>query len=144
MALHSGTEDYHKKFFPLAELLESVRSTGREPIKLSSPDPNDTTKWYGYGGSNHSFGVISSMSSNFCSGCNRLRLTSDGSLKVCLFSNSEVSLRDAVRGGLTDEEVGWIVDNALAKKDYKFGGARDAEELLENREGNRVMTSIGG
>jgi len=38
-------------------------------------------------------GIISSMSDHFCGGCNRLRITADGNLKVCLFGNSEVSLR---------------------------------------------------
>ena len=36
--------------------------------------------------------------SNFCSGCNRLRITADGKLKVCLFGNEEYNLRDNLRG----------------------------------------------
>jgi cyclic pyranopterin phosphate synthase len=40
---------------------------------------------------------VTSMTENFCGGCNRLRITSDGNLKVCLFGNSEVSLRDLLR-----------------------------------------------
>jgi len=38
-------------------------------------------------------GFITSMSDHFCGGCNRLRITADGNLKVCLFGNAEVSLR---------------------------------------------------
>lgn len=38
-------------------------------------------------------GFITSMSENFCGTCNRLRITADGNLKVCLFGASEVSLR---------------------------------------------------
>ena len=37
------------------------------------------------------------MTDNFCGSCNRLRITGDGNLKVCLFGNSEVSLRDILR-----------------------------------------------
>jgi molybdenum cofactor biosynthesis enzyme MoaA len=40
------------------------------------------------------------MSEHFCNTCNRLRFTADGNLKVCLFGNTEVSLRDAMRGGV--------------------------------------------
>lgn len=43
-------------------------------------------------------GFITSMSQHFCGGCNRLRVTADGKLKVCLFGNEDLSLRDAMRG----------------------------------------------
>jgi hypothetical protein len=36
--------------------------------------------------------------SNFCAGCNRLRITADGHLKVCLFGDEKLSLKDAIRG----------------------------------------------
>lgn len=42
-------------------------------------------------------GFITSMTENFCGTCNRLRITADGNLKVCLFDNKEVSLRDILR-----------------------------------------------
>jgi cyclic pyranopterin phosphate synthase len=38
-------------------------------------------------------GFITSMSEHFCGSCNRLRITADGNLKVCLFGNTEISLR---------------------------------------------------
>ncbi|CAL8294022.1 unnamed protein product [Arctogadus glacialis] len=50
-------------------------------------------------------GFISSMSDHFCGSCNRLRLTADGNLKVCLFGNSEVSLRDELRSGATETQL---------------------------------------
>ena len=42
-------------------------------------------------------GFITSMTENFCGSCNRLRLTADGNLKVCLFGNTELNLRDPLR-----------------------------------------------
>ena len=42
-------------------------------------------------------GFITSMTENFCGSCNRLRLTADGNLKVCLFGSSELNLRDPLR-----------------------------------------------
>ena len=45
------------------------------------------------------------MSAHFCSECTRVRLTADGNLKVCLFGNAEVSLRDHLRSGATDEQL---------------------------------------
>jgi len=43
-------------------------------------------------------GFITSMSQHFCGSCNRLRVTADGKLKVCLFGAEDLSLRDALRG----------------------------------------------
>jgi len=43
-------------------------------------------------------GFISSMSQHFCGSCNRLRITADGKLKLCLFGAEDLSLRDALRG----------------------------------------------
>ena len=56
------------------------------------------------GGGSLSF--ITSMSESFCSSCNRLRLTSDGSMKSCLFYPAEINLRDAMRQNASDEEIG--------------------------------------
>jgi cyclic pyranopterin phosphate synthase len=58
---------------------------------------NDTSKTYEIPGFVGRMGFITSMTHNFCGTCNRLRITSDGNLKVCLFGNAEVSLRDILR-----------------------------------------------
>ena len=48
-------------------------------------------------------------SNHFCGTCNRLRVTADGSIKVCLFGNEEVSLRDHIRAGASDAELAQVV-----------------------------------
>jgi cyclic pyranopterin phosphate synthase len=58
---------------------------------------NETSKTYRVPGFAGKVGFITSMTHNFCGTCNRLRITSDGNLKVCLFGNAEVSLRDIIR-----------------------------------------------
>ncbi|MEM7789097.1 MAG: GTP 3',8-cyclase MoaA, partial [Bacteroidota bacterium] len=75
----------------------------------------------------------------FCAGCNRLRVTADGSLKVCLFGPAEVSLRDALRGGATDAEVLAHVEAALAGKHAAHAGM----DVLAATP-NRPMITIGG
>jgi len=50
-------------------------------------------------------GFISSMTDHFCGSCNRLRITADGNLKVCLFSNKETDLKTLIRNNTSDEEV---------------------------------------
>ena len=54
------------------------------------------------------------MSSHFCGGCNRLRITADGKLKVCLFGEEGLSIRDLYRSNLADEEIGMIIITLIA------------------------------
>ena len=69
------------------------------------------------------------MSEHFCGTCNRVRVTADGSLKTCLFGSDSVSLRDALRGGVSDLELGELIQGALQKKHFKHGGHGDAMRL---------------
>ena len=68
------------------------------------------------------FGFITSMSEHFCHTCNRVRLTADGNLKVCLFGNAELSLRDAMRSGMSDAELADVVAAAVKRKKEKHAG----------------------
>lgn len=68
-------------------------------------------------------GFITSMSEHFCSSCNRLRITADGNLKVCLFEGKgEISLRDAVRNGTSTEDLKILIQNAVFKKKKQHAG----------------------
>ena len=97
----------------------------------------DTSKKYQVPGFVGRIGFITSMTNNFCASCNRLRITSDGNLKVCLFGNTEVSLRDLIR----KENHGQPIDEAAfaAMKSTKsanhqlsyVGGQEHENELLQ-------------
>jgi cyclic pyranopterin phosphate synthase len=87
-------------------------------------------------------GFIDSVSSPFCSTCSRIRLTSDGKFRVCLYDDLEADLREALRGGATDERIVALMREALARKGR--GGALD---ILESRTAiplARTMHQIGG
>jgi len=126
---------------------EFLRSSerGLPPMQLLREEdgPNDTTKWWKVAGHVGRVGFITSMSEHFCGTCNRVRLTADGQLKVCLFGSAEVSLRDAMRDGASDEDLGFIVRAALQKKKFALGGHGNAEGI-EKANNNRPMTLIGG
>jgi len=118
-----------------------------EPLQLEriSDGPNDTTKWWKLPSSSSQgrIGFITSMSNHFCSTCNRLRLTADGQIKVCLFGSSELSLRDALRMGVSTTQMDKLIHYALSKKHYKLGGHGSAQGIA-NANDNRPMTLIGG
>lgn len=86
-----------------------------------------------------SVSFISSMSESFCSTCNRLRLTADGSVKSCLFYPAETNLRDALRAGADDRELEEMILGALALKPEAHP---PAEEIAATE--NRAMVEIGG
>lgn len=67
-------------------------------------------------------GFITSMSEHFCGTCNRLRITADGNLKVCLFGNTEVSLRDAIRSGCKEDDLTALIAAAVRRKKKQHAG----------------------
>lgn len=99
-----GNKWNFKKFVSFKEMTDLIECAhGR--LERISQDPNDTSKDYRLAKHEGSLGFITSMSKNFCGGCNRIRLTADGNLKVCLFGASEISLRDELRRGDSDEDL---------------------------------------
>jgi cyclic pyranopterin phosphate synthase len=66
-------------------------------------------------------------------------LTADGNLKVCLFGNSEVSLRDALRAGMNEDELTELISAAIKRKKEKHAGMNNLATMK-----NRPMILIGG
>lgn len=86
-------------------------------------------------------GVIASVSAPFCGDCDRLRLTADGQLRNCLFSNSEYDLIPALRSG--NDDISTAIDRVLrACVGSKLPGhAIDDPSFLQPKRG---MNAIGG
>lgn len=62
------------------------------------------------------------MTEHFCGSCNRLRITADGNLKVCLFGNTEVSLRDAIRSECSEDDLTTLISAAVKRKKKQHAG----------------------
>lgn len=125
-------------FIPYAEIIERIE-TSHPALARQEDGPNDTSKTYRVPGYRGAVGFISSMSDEFCSTCNRLRITADGNLKVCLFGNAEVSLRDVLRSGAADEEVAEAIQDGVSRKKAAHAGMHQLVDL-----DNRPMILIGG
>lgn len=91
-----GNKWSEKKMMSFGEMLALIRAKYPDVYKVGD-HKNDTSKTYAVPGFAGRIGFITSMTHNFCGTCNRLRITGDGNLKVCLFGNAEVSLRDILR-----------------------------------------------
>jgi len=79
-------------------------------------------------------GFISPYSKKFCSSCNRLRLTADGYLKPCLFSDNKLNIKQLLDNGSTDKEIEDVIIEAVASKPKDH----DFKVLTDN------MNCIGG
>lgn len=117
-----------------------------EGLSRLEDGPNDTTKWWTLAGDTMGrIGFITSMTEHFCGTCNRLRITADGQLKVCLFGSTEVSLRDLMRHEESSNEMlQKLIHYSVQRKHFKLGGHKDMEDLQDHSKENRPMTLIGG
>ncbi|KAG5647708.1 hypothetical protein DXG03_008431 [Asterophora parasitica] len=134
----TGNKWDKRKMVPSSELLEKI--SARYPSVQRAPDElNDTARSWKIPSHAGSFGFISSMSDHFCSSCNRLRITADGQIKVCLFDAKELSLRDELRRGASEDQLLDIIGRAVFGKKEKHAGMEDIDVVT-----NRPMILIGG
>ncbi|XP_049571730.1 molybdenum cofactor biosynthesis protein 1 isoform X2 [Orcinus orca] len=110
-----GNKWNFKKMVSYKEMLDTLRQQWPELEKLPEEE-SSTAKAFKIPGFRGRVSFITSMSEHFCGTCNRLRITADGNLKVCLFGNSEVSLRDHLRAGASEEELLRIIGAAVGRK----------------------------
>ncbi|MBT8271658.1 MAG: GTP 3',8-cyclase MoaA [Bacteroidia bacterium] len=139
-----GNRWERKQMVSLDEILNIVnQSFGQDKIIRLEDAPNDTSKNYKIDNYMGSFAIISSVTNPFCDSCNRIRLTANGRIKNCLFSNSELDLLTPLRQG---ELIEPLIQKTLLSK-YKVRGGMDTIEKLERPDlhsQNRSMIRIGG
>ena len=125
------------RFVPYSEMIDRIER--RFVLERCTDGPTATSKSYRVPGFRGRVGFITSMSDEFCSTCDRLRLTADGALKVCLFGNAEVSLRDLMRSGAGDDDLARAISDAVLRKKKAHAGMHQLVDLE-----NRPMILIGG
>lgn len=126
---------------PAKEIIETIDAQVREhgleglfPATGNEPVGWGPARYYRLPGAQGTIGVISAVSNHFCKSCNRLRLTADGKIKPCLFSDTEYDLRTALRYG-NAEEVRRTFEEALSRK----------PDSHKHRVGTqRMMSQVGG
>jgi len=108
---------------PAEEILDRLRADAAaagfgELVALEkdrAPGGWGPAKYYRLGDAPGTIGVITPLSHHFCGECNRLRLTADGRLRTCLFSDEELDVRTVLRSG-TEADVHELIKTALATK----------------------------
>ncbi|MDP9017297.1 MAG: GTP 3',8-cyclase MoaA [Candidatus Eremiobacteraeota bacterium] len=120
------------------EILDLARSRGRlEPA--IGPAGNGPARYFAFEGALGSVGVISPLSHDYCDRCNRVRLTADGKLRLCLFGDQHVDLRSPVRAGASSEELIGLLRASMGIKPE-----RHHLKLGEASSRMRAFSEIGG
>jgi cyclic pyranopterin phosphate synthase len=109
------------------------------PLEELPREPSATARVFRFRDGRGEIGFVNPVSEPFCADCNRIRLTSDGKLRTCLFSLHETDLREPLREGASDGELETIVRDAVWRKELKHHvGERGF------RQPPRTMSAIGG
>ncbi|MBJ6762521.1 GTP 3',8-cyclase MoaA [Myxococcaceae bacterium JPH2] len=126
---------------PTAELLERLQDAGLSLTpEPAEPGTSDTAGPAHYWRTDSGrVGFISPLTRNFCGGCNRVRVASNGDLRSCLGGRAQAPLHQLIRGGASDEELALAVRRALGDKPegHRFTDAGNGATLLP-------MMGIGG
>jgi len=132
------------KLVSYAQVIDRAHAKySQELIQRLQDAPNDTSKNYKVMGYQGSFSVISSVTNPFCDSCNRIRLTANGRLKNCLFSDGEEDLLTPLRNG---KEIEPMIYKLIQGKKKIRNGMETIESFQEpeSHNQNRSMIAIGG
>jgi cyclic pyranopterin phosphate synthase len=85
-------------------------------VAVPDSDPRAPATEYAYADGSGRLGFIASVSKPFCLNCNRIRLTSDGKLRYCLFAIDETDVKQLLRSGASDEEIQAVIRQNVSEK----------------------------
>ena len=111
---------------PAAEVAERIhRRWPIEPFRKGAP--NCVAQHWRYQDGAGEVGMIASVTEPFCAGCDRARLSADGSLFTCLFAAEGTDLKGFLRGGASDTELAAVVEALWKRRDDRYSERRSAE-----------------
>ena len=102
----------------LKEIVEALRSF--RPIERMAPNAaSETAVRYTFDDGVGEIGIIAPVTQAFCGHCSRVRLTSDGKIRTCLFSQSDHDLYGVMQRGGTDEEMARFIRSTVEQKEAR-------------------------
>lgn len=122
-----------------SDSIKSELETHFELQPLVSRDSSGPSRDYLIAGSQTQVGFISPHSHNFCAECNRLRVSAEGRLLMCLGNEESIDLRDLLRSGRSDDEIKSTIIDSLAIKPERHVFDRPDEPQIV-----RFMNATGG
>lgn len=124
------------------EILKQVDAElGSNSYNKIDDQENDTARNYQLENGRGTFGIISSVTNPFCDTCNRIRLTADGKIKNCLFSEGETDILSAYR---LEQDIEPLIRQSISAKHKERAGLPEFSDDDIHLYKNRSMTAIGG
>ncbi|MFC1963244.1 GTP 3',8-cyclase MoaA [Chloroflexota bacterium] len=134
MPFSEDGKDNHS-FIAASEIRQRVESLGKlDTVRSGDGGP---AKYFSLAGALGTIGFISPISDHFCSECNRLRLTAEGKLRSCLFSDEEIDLKKPLREGATLVDLKLLIRGAALCKP-------EGHKIIAGIVCERSMAQIGG
>ena len=139
MPLDSGNKWQRDLLVSGKEIKEKIEAIF--PLELKQTSRGKDTAWkYGFAdGASGEIGIIAPVTQMFCGACSRIRLTADGQIRTCLFSNTEHNLRDVLRSGASRNEIVKFIKQVVLQKEKRHH-INDADFVQPKR----TMSMIGG
>ena len=135
-----GCDDWNRNLvFPASQIKEVIEKELGPLVPVKETRHRGPAVCYRFKNSPGEIGFINPVSNHFCDTCNRIRLTPDGHLRTCLFSDEETDLKPYLREGASDAEILTVLHQALAAKPMKH-----LLETVQFRKCQRTMSAIGG
>jgi GTP 3',8-cyclase len=138
MPVHENVGNHSSEYISATEILDRIRAVG-ELHPVDGPPGNGPARYYAFDGAPGSVGVISPLSHDYCDTCNRVRLSADGRLKLCLFGDHFIDLRTPVRDGAGEDGLIAILRGSMYVKPE-----RHHLDVGQTASAMRALSEIGG
>jgi cyclic pyranopterin phosphate synthase len=138
MPVEENVGAHGNAYVSATEILDRIRAIGTLRA-VDGPAGNGPARYYAFEGAQGSVGVISPLSHDYCDTCNRVRLSADGRLKLCLFGDHFIDLRTPVRDGSGEDALIAILRGSMYVKPE-----RHHLEIGQTASAMRALSEIGG
>lgn len=138
MPVHENVGDHASEYVSATEILDRIRAIG-DLHPVDGPPGNGPARYYAFDGAAGSVGVISPLSHDYCDTCNRVRLSADGRLKLCLFGDHFIDLRTPVRDHAGEDALISILRGSMYVKPE-----RHHLDIGTTASAMRALSEIGG
>ncbi len=138
MPVHENVDGHVSQYISAAEILDRIRAIG-DLRPVEGPKGNGPARYYAFDGAAGSVGVISPLSHDYCDTCNRVRLSADGRLKLCLFGDHFIDLRTPVRDHAGEDALIAILRGSMYVKPE-----RHHLDVGQTASAMRALSEIGG
>ena len=138
MPVHENVGLQRDAYMSAGDMLAQIRAAG-DVVPVPGPGGNGPARYFAFAGARGAFGVISPLSHDYCETCNRVRLSADGRLRLCLFGDNDIDLRTPLRAGASQAEIAGIFRGSMYVKPE-----RHHLDLGTTASAMRALSEIGG